>query len=122
MDIMCINERIYGNGYKDNKDMIYARVFYLVLLNFLLLLEQIVMIRVFLLRNKKTLFLFEALGMSPKEKRKVIFYLVQGLIWFSLIIGYLLAAVIGFTYRIILLANTISFIYMHYIIMFWQKG
>lgn len=36
--------------------------------------------------------------MSPKEKRKVIFYLVQGLIWFSLIIGYLLAAVIGFTY------------------------
>ena len=98
MDIMCINERIYGNGYKDNKDMIYARVFYLVLLNFLLLLEQIVMIRVFLLRNKKTLFLFEALGMSPKEKRKVIFYLVQGLIWFSLIIGYLLAAAIGFTY------------------------
>lgn len=39
-DIMCINERIYGNGYKDNKDMIYARVFYLVLLNFLLLLES----------------------------------------------------------------------------------
>ena len=67
---MRINERIYGNGYKDNKDMIYARVFYLVLLNFLLLLEQIVMIRVFLLRNKKTLFLFEALGMSPKEKEK----------------------------------------------------
>lgn len=98
MDTICINERLYGRGYKDNKDMIYTRVLYLVLLNFLLILEQIVMIRVFLLRNRKTLFLLEALGLPPKEKRKVLFHLMQGAIWFCLITGYLLAALIGFIY------------------------
>lgn len=98
MDTMCINERLYGHGYKDNEDMIYTRVLYIALLNFLLLLEQMVIIRAFLLRNKKTLFLFEALGMSPKERRKVIFCLIHGFIWFGVITGYLLSFLIGFTY------------------------
>ena len=98
LDIMCINEKLYGYGYKDNKDMIYARVVYLLLLDFLLLLEQTVIIRTFLLRNKKTLFLFEALGLTPKERRKLIFYLVQVFIWPCLITGYLLAVLTGYIY------------------------
>lgn len=97
-DNMSINERLYGRGYKDNKDMIYTRVIYIILLNFLLVLEQVVIMRAFLLRNRKTLFLMEALGMSPGEKRKVIFYLIQGFVWFGLIMGCLLTTLIGFVY------------------------
>ena len=98
IDNVCINEKLYNGGYENNKDIISTRVFYIVLLNFLLLLEQIIMVRAFLLRNKRTLFLFEALGMPPKEKRKVIFYLIQGFILFGMFIGYLMAALIGITY------------------------
>ena len=97
LDNMCINGDL-DRGYSDNKDIINMRVFYLALVNLLLLLGQIVMIRAFLLRNKKTFFLLEALGLSHKEKRKIVFYLIQGSVWISFLIGYILAALIGFTY------------------------
>ena len=95
---ICVNEKLYNNGYEDNRDMINTRTLYLVLLNVLLVLEQIIIIRTFLLRNKKTLFLFQALGMSEREKRKVIFYLMQGMIFFSMLLGYLLSILTGYTY------------------------
>lgn len=90
-DNMCINEKLYARGYKDNEDIIYTRVVYIILLNFLLLLEHIVMIRAFLLRNKNTFLLLRALGLSLRRERKVIFALIQGLIWFGLITGYILS-------------------------------
>lgn len=97
-EIMCVNEKLYGCGYNDNEDMINAKFLYPILLDVLLLLEQIVVIGAFTVRNKKTFYLFEVLGMTMKERKKLIFYMMQGLIWFGLLMGYILSAVIGSTY------------------------
>lgn len=95
---MCVNEKLYGQGYRNNRDMITMSVVYILVLNFLLLIEQIIVIRAFLLRNRKTLFLFEALGMSQKAKKKLIFYMIQGFIGIGFLAGYMLSAAIGMLY------------------------
>lgn len=97
-DNMCINDKLYERGYRNNSDMITMSVVYVLLLNFLLLVEQVIVIRTFLLHNRKTLFLFEALGMSQKAKRKLVFYMIQGFIGIGFLIGYVLSAVIGMLY------------------------
>ena len=69
-DHMCINERLYG-GYEDTIDLIHIRIAYIVLLNMVLIMEQIVVIRAFLLRNRKTFYLLEAMGMTRRERRRI---------------------------------------------------
>lgn len=97
-DNMCMNEKLDGLGYMDNLGMIRMSVVYFLVLNFLLLVEQIIVIRTFLLRNRKTLFLFEALGMSQKAKKKLIFYMIQGFLAVGFLMGYVLSVVIGKLY------------------------
>lgn len=97
-DNMCINEKLDGREYEDNRGMITISVVYVLVLNFLLLAEQIIVIRTFLLRNRKTLYLFEALGMSQKAKKKLIFYMIQGFLSIGFLIGYILSVVIGMLY------------------------
>ena len=97
-DNMCMNEKLDGLGYMDNLGMIRMSVVYFLVLNFLLLVEQIIVIRTFLLRNRKTLILFEALGMSQKAKKKLIFYMIQGFLAVGFLMGYVLSVVIGMLY------------------------
>ena len=95
---LSINERLYAKGYNDNADIIKTKRLYLILLNLLLIVELFVIIRVILMRNKKTLFLFEALGLSSKKKRRVVFLLLDLFLILGLVMGYLLTALIGFVY------------------------
>ena len=91
-DHMCINERLYG-GYEDTIDLVHIRLAYIVLLNMVLIMEQIVVIRAFLLRNRKTFYLLEAMGMTRRERRRLTVFLVQGYIWVGFFISWLLAEV-----------------------------
>lgn len=110
-DNMCMNEKLYGRGYRNNRDMITISVVYVLVLNFLLVVEQIIVIRTFLLRNRKTLYLFEALGMSQKTKKKLIFYMIQGFLGVGFLMGYVLSVVIGMLY----MGNIFGEYHGHYI-------
>lgn len=95
---ISFNERLYSEGYKENSDIVQTKEIYLVLLNILLILEQIVMMKVILTRNKKTLFLFEALGLSPKQKRKIILYMTVLFALFGLVMGGVITTLLGLIY------------------------
>lgn len=98
LDVQCINVGIYFEGYSENEDMADTKVMYLVLLNFLMLAEQIVIIRTILLKNRETISLFQALGMSARERRKLLFLLTQGFVWLGILAGCLFSALIGSTW------------------------
>ena len=97
-DNICANEHLYGEGYQDNEDMMTIRWLYIVLVNILLLLEQVQMIRTFLVRNQKVLFVFGALGMSEKRKRKVFFGWMFCVLFISMMLSYGIALLLGGTY------------------------
>lgn len=97
-DNVCANEHLYGEGYQDNEDMMTIRWLYIVLVNILLLIEQVQMIRTILVRNQKVLFLFEALGMSEKRKRKVLFGWIFCVLFVSMMLSFGIALFLGGTY------------------------
>lgn len=92
------NEKLYAKGYMDNEDMIHLKIVYQIILNILLVLGQIMVLRYFLIRNKKTLYLFQALGLSETQKRKTVFGFAGSTIFFSLIAGYIITLLIGIIY------------------------
>ena len=94
-DNICANEHLYGEGYQDNEDMMTIRWLYIVLVNILLLLEQVQMIRIFLVRNKNVFCLYEALGMSEKRKRKVFFGWMFCVLFISMMLSYGIALLLG---------------------------
>ncbi|SET48064.1 hypothetical protein [[Clostridium] polysaccharolyticum] len=97
-DNVCMNGDWGNEGYKNNEDMIEAGVVYLILLNLLLILELIIMIRVIITRNKKTLSLFEVFGLLEKQRKKVILYAMGKVIIIGLTAGVLLSILIGLIY------------------------
>lgn len=64
---VSVNEKLYAKAYMDNEDMIHLKMAYQIILNVLLVLAQIMILRYFLLRNKKTLYLFQSLGLSKSK-------------------------------------------------------
>ncbi len=92
---VSVNEKLYAKGYKDNEDMIHLKMVYQIIINVLLVLAQIMILRYFILTNKKTLYLFQALGLSDKQKRKCVFGLVGSVILFSLLLSCMITLFIG---------------------------
>lgn len=89
------NEKLYEKGYMDNEDIINLKIVYQIILNILLVLEQVMILRYFLIKNKKSLYLFQALGLSEMQKRKGVFGVAGGNIFLSLIISYIITFFIG---------------------------
>ncbi len=87
---ISINEKLYGKGYMDNADMIYLKIAYQIILNVLLVLAQIMVIRYFLLKNKKIFSLFQAFGLSEIQKK----YCMAGFIGSNLLCSFLISAII----------------------------
>ena len=92
---VSVNEKLYAKAYMDNEDMIHLKMAYQIILNVLLALAQIMILRYFLLRNKKTLYLFQALGLSEKQKRRCVFGFAGSVILFSLVLSYMITLCIG---------------------------
>ena len=78
--------------------MININIWYPILLGIMLLLEQAVVIRAFVIRNQNTFHLFQVLGMTTKEIKRLFFYIMQIFIWFGVLTGYILSVIIGNTY------------------------
>ena len=97
-DNVSINERLYSMGYQRNVDIAQTKGMYLVLLNILLIVEQVIMMRVILMRNRKTLFLFQAMGSSSKQNQKVILYMIVNNILIALILGGVTTILFGLVY------------------------
>lgn len=94
-DSLVVNNHLYADGYKENKDMIQLRGIYVWIMNLVLLLEQIQMIRTFFVRNSKTIAVYKALGMSEKSKRKVFLGWLVWVLGISILMAALLALGIG---------------------------
>ena len=97
-DNISINERLYSMGYQRNVDIAQTKNMYLVLLNILLIVEQVIMMRVILMRNRKTLFLFQAMGSSSKQNQKVILYSITITIIIALFLGGVNTILLGLVY------------------------
>ena len=97
-DIMCVNEKMYSYGYNDNEDMISTKTFYPVLIVILLLIEHIVLINAFVIRNKISFSLFRTFGMTQKDCKKVVFYMMLVITAIGMSAGCILAVIIGVTY------------------------
>ena len=97
-EVICANEKLHWHGYSDNEDMININIWYPILLGIMLLLEQAVVIRAFVIRNQNTFHLFQVLGMTTKEIKRLFFYIMQIFIWFGVLTGYILSVIIGNTY------------------------
>lgn len=97
-EAICANEKLHWHGYSDNEDMININIWYPILLGIMLLLEQAVVIRAFVIRNQNTFHLFQVLGMTTKEIKRLFFYIMQIFIWFGVLTGYILSVIIGNTY------------------------
>lgn len=97
-DIMCVNEKMYSYGYNDNEDMISTKTFYPVLIVILLLIEHIVLINAFVIRNKISFSLFRTFGMTQKDCKKVVFYIMLVITAIGMSAGCILAVIIGVTY------------------------
>lgn len=85
--------------------MININIWYPILLGIMLLLEQAVVIRAFVIRNQNTFHLFQVLGMTTKEIKRLFFYIMQIFIWFGVLTGYILSVIIGNTYISNVLGN-----------------
>ena len=96
-EVICANEKLHWHGYSDNEDMININIWYPILLGIMLLLEQAVVIRAFVIRNQNTFHLFQVLGMTTKEIKRLFFYIMQIFIWFGVLTGYILSVIIGNT-------------------------
>ena len=97
-DIMCVNEKMYSYGYNDNEDMISTKTFYPVLIVILLLIEHIVLINAFVIRNKISFSLFRTFGMTQKDCKKAVFYMMLVITAIGMFAGCILAVIIGVTY------------------------
>ena len=97
-DIMCVNEKMYSYGYNDNEDMISTKTFYPVLIVILLLIEHIVLINAFVIRNKISFSLFRTFGMTQKDCKKAVFYMMLVITAIGMSAGCILAVIIGVTY------------------------
>lgn len=89
VDNISINEKLYGKGWMDNADMIYLKIAYQIILNVLLLFAQIMVLRYFILKNKKLFSLFQALGLSKIQKK----YYIAGLIGINLVSSFLISSI-----------------------------
>ncbi len=97
-DNICLNVKLFKYAYSDVEDIIYARAVYIILINLLLILAQIVAGKTFLLKNRKTFSLFEAMGISHTKKMKLSFGFIQSFLLGGLLAGWLFAGLIGKIY------------------------
>lgn len=95
----CVNDKLEFYAYESIQDIIEIEEIYRVLLNVLLIMVFIVMIKVILAKNKKTMYLFEAMGLTVKEKQKVIFCLIALITTVGFVVGGGLSILAGLLYR-----------------------
>ena len=93
---MSINSKLASKGYSE--DLLFTRLLYLVLTNFLLLLGEVIIIRTLLIWNSKTMALFKALGLHSKQERILWFYLIGVLAVIGLGVGFTSSAILGVLY------------------------
>ena len=95
----CVNDKLEFYAYESIQDIIEMEEIYRVLLNALLIMAFVVIIRVIMAKNKKTLYLFESMGLTVKEKQKVIFYLIALITTVGFAVGGGLSLLAGLLYR-----------------------
>lgn len=95
-DMLCANHHI-DRVYKETRDFILIRLVYLIIINVLLFIEQILIIKTFFVRNKKTLSIFSAFGLSNSQKLRVFFGWLLTILGSSLLIGYSISMLVGKT-------------------------
>ena len=97
-NVRYINDEIYRWNYGGYEDMENMRIIYPVLISILLLIEHIVLIKVFVIRNKISFSLFKTFGMTQKDCKKAVFNMMLVIIAVGMSIGCILSVIIGVTY------------------------
>ena len=85
-------------GYQRNVDIAQTKSMYLILINILLIVEQVIIMRVILMRNRKTLFLFQAMGCSSNQNHIVILFMMAITILIAMILGGAITILYGLIY------------------------
>jgi len=96
-NISC-NERLNWHGYADLKDIINSKFFHTIILYLFLLIIEIVIIRTFFIKNKKTFYIFKSLGLSSKSKKIMLIWIVSLFLITALLLSYLLIKLISIVY------------------------
>ncbi len=90
-----LNDKLYAYAYLDNQDTIFLKNLYFVIIILFLILGNSVIIRYFIIKNRKTIQLFQFLGLSEKQKDILLFVFCGGSILIAILISLLIAMLTG---------------------------
>ena len=94
----CENVKLEFYAYEEMQDMMEMKVIYHIIVNLLLIFVFIIMIKVVLTSNKKTLSLFEAIGLTKKKKRILVLGIISLIILCGLVMGGIVSSLFGMLY------------------------
>lgn len=97
-DNICANDKLQSHGYDAMDDMIFMESVYRSLLNLILIFVFLILIRVIVTTTQKTLSIYEALGLSKKEKQLILFGLIGLILVIGMVIGGFCSFLFGFLY------------------------